>query len=44
MLAINSAKQICCVPGMDSASFTVENYKIKCSGNYMINCTTGQLI
>jgi len=44
MLVINSAKDICCTAGIDAASFTVENYKIKCAGSYMINCTTGKLI
>jgi hypothetical protein len=44
MVVMNSARQICCIPGADTASFTVENYRIKCSGSYVIDCTTGKLI
>ena len=44
MLVINSAREICCKSGIETTDFTVENYKIKCSGNYKLNCITGKLV
>jgi len=41
-VVVSYAKDVCCRPGLDAAKFGIVNNRITCSGNYNINCTSGQ--
>ena len=38
----DSVKLICCVPGIKTSSWSVDMDKIICTGNYTINCDSGE--
>jgi peptidoglycan hydrolase CwlO-like protein len=41
-VVVNAARDVCCRPGINATSFGLSSGRIVCSGNYTIDCVTGQ--